>query len=440
MGDDVEARRELLRQIRARRASINTYVQEKHPRSHRLANTSIISSVIAAALTAGPATGGTTFAEAVRKGLFLSQSSIVWQVLCLAAATMSIVAAISANLSKSNDSTALIGAAESCNTELEGLGRLVEFSELPVNDAAAIFALLVTKIPGVKEDLSAGVNADPNAAVNLNRRWRSVAFFLPGIAIILAGLVLLIVMIGLFIGLGRGGNPPLTSSVTSTIPVGTHPVGVAVTPDGVHAYVTNSESNNVSVIDLTHNTVTATIPVGTGPVGVAVTPDGRYVYVPNHGSGNLSVISIPSNIVTATIPVGAGTQGVAIIPDGRHAYITNHDSNNLSVIDLTHNTVTATIPVGTGPLVVAVTPDGHHSYVPNHDSGNVSVINLTHNTVTVTIPVGTGPLVVAVTPDGRYAYITNHDSSNVSVIDLTSNTVTATIPVDASPQGAMALS
>jgi hypothetical protein len=251
MGDDVEARQELLRQIRARRTSINTYVQEKRPRGHRLANISIISSAIAAALTAGPAAGGTTFAEAVRKGLSLSHSSIVWQALCLAAATMSIVAVISANLSKSNDLTALIGAAEACNAELGGLGRLVQFSELPVKDAAAIFALLVAKIPGVEENLAVDGNVDPKVAIDLNLRWRSVSFFLPGIAIILAGLVLLLTMIGLFIGLGRGGNPPLTSSVTATIPVGTHPVGVAVTPDGAHAYVTNSESNSVSMIDLT---------------------------------------------------------------------------------------------------------------------------------------------------------------------------------------------
>ncbi|HWR46603.1 MAG TPA: YncE family protein [Pseudonocardiaceae bacterium] len=334
IGDDVEARRELLRQIRARRASINTYVQEKRPRGHRLANTSIISSAIAAALMAGPAAGGTTFAEAVQKGLSLSQSSIVWQILCLAAATMSIVAAISANLSKSRDPTALIGAAEACNTELEGLGRLAEFSELPVKDAAAIFALLVTKIPGVEEDLSADVNADPNTATNLDRRWRSVTFFLRVIAIVLAGLVLLVTMIGLFIGLGRRGNPPPTSSVTATIPVGIHPVGVAVTPDGAHAYVTNSESNNVSVIDL------------------------------------------PSNAVTATIPVGAGTQGVAITPDGRHAYITNRDSNKITVIDTASNTVTTKIPVGADPIWVTISPDGRHAYVLNYDSNNISVLTI----------------------------------------------------------------
>jgi YVTN family beta-propeller protein len=53
------------------------------------------------------------------------------------------------------------------------------------------------------------------------------------------------------------------------------PVGVAVTPDGTHAYVANAFSKNVSVIDTASNTVVATVAVGTGPDGVAITPDGK---------------------------------------------------------------------------------------------------------------------------------------------------------------------
>jgi YVTN family beta-propeller protein len=53
----------------------------------------------------------------------------------------------------------------------------------------------------------------------------------------------------------------------------------------------NAGSNDVSVIDIATNTVTATIPVGTNPLGVAVTPDGSKVYVANFGDDNVSVIN-----------------------------------------------------------------------------------------------------------------------------------------------------
>lgn len=46
-------------------------------------------------------------------------------------------------------------------------------------------------------------------------------------------------------------------------------------------YVTNFLDNTVSVIDPATNTVVATIPVGTNPRSVAVTPNGAFAYVGN---------------------------------------------------------------------------------------------------------------------------------------------------------------
>jgi YVTN family beta-propeller protein len=84
-----------------------------------------------------------------------------------------------------------------------------------------------------------------------------------------------------------------------------------------NAYVTNRDSNTVSVIDTATNTVTATIPVGGGPIGVAVTSDGSKVYVANASSNSVSVIGTATNTVIATIPVNATPPiGVAVTPDG----------------------------------------------------------------------------------------------------------------------------
>src|SRR5215510_8188845 len=63
------------------------------------------------------------------------------------------------------------------------------------------------------------------------------------------------------------------------------------------AYVTNFGDNTVSVIDSTTNTVTATIPVGSNPVGVAVTPNGASAYVANGTSNDVSVLATASNTV-----------------------------------------------------------------------------------------------------------------------------------------------
>jgi YVTN family beta-propeller protein len=68
-------------------------------------------------------------------------------------------------------------------------------------------------------------------------------------------------------------------------------------------YITNSGSNNVSVIDTATNTVTATVSVGYNPLGVTVSPDGTNIYVANEYNNTVSVINPAANSITSTVNV-----------------------------------------------------------------------------------------------------------------------------------------
>ncbi len=87
------------------------------------------------------------------------------------------------------------------------------------------------------------------------------------------------------------------------------------------AYTTNQGSSSVSVIDTATNTVVATVPVGSGPFGLEVTPDGAFVYVANVGSNSVSVIDTATNAVMATVPVGDFPRAVALTPPGAFVYV-----------------------------------------------------------------------------------------------------------------------
>jgi YVTN family beta-propeller protein len=69
-----------------------------------------------------------------------------------------------------------------------------------------------------------------------------------------------------------------TNTVKTTFRVGTIPVDVSITPDGVSAYVANAGAKSVSVIDTTTNTVVATVRVEFIPVHVSISPDGAHAY------------------------------------------------------------------------------------------------------------------------------------------------------------------
>ena len=132
------------------------------------------------------------------------------------------------------------------------------------------------------------------------------------------------------------------------------------------------------MITVATGAVGAPIAVGSGPVGVAITPDGTKAYVTNSGDSTVSVITVATGAVSAPITVGGGPQGVAVAPDGTQAFVTNFRDNTVSVITVATGAVGAPITVGSGPVEVAIAPDGTKAYVTNNaNEGNstVSVLN-----------------------------------------------------------------
>lgn len=213
------------------------------------------------------------------------------------------------------------------------------------------------------------------------------------------------------------------TTVVGTVAVGNNPTGVAVSFDGARVYIANSGSNTVSVIDALNNRVVATVAVANSPAGVAVNPAGDRVYVTNGGSNSVSVIDATTNTVIATSPVGFNPKGVVFNPAGTRAYVANTDNNSVSVIDAATNGVITTIAVGLRPNGIAVNRDGSRVYVTNDDSNTVSVINGATNGVIANIAVDDSPNGIALSPDGARAYVANFGTNTVSVIGTANNSV-----------------
>ncbi len=216
-------------------------------------------------------------------------------------------------------------------------------------------------------------------------------------------------------------------SVMTTIPVGAKPVGVGVNQNTNMVYVTNHDSNTVSVIDGSTNAVVKTIPVGYSLV--AVNPITNEIYVDN-SYNNVTVIDGTTNNVTTTIQIPVG--GGAVNVNTNKIYESSCCGNSVvSVIDGSTNVVTDTISAGTELSgSIAVNPNTNMIYASTVCVGcgkNTSVLVIdgaTNNVVTkIAIPFVWQSL--GINPNTNKIYAAS--GSNVYVIDGSTNQITTTI-------------
>jgi YVTN family beta-propeller protein len=238
-----------------------------------------------------------------------------------------------------------------------------------------------------------------------SRRW--VAALVPVLAVVTAGTVA-----------GGVSTAVAADNPNPTVIVGGDPRGMAVDPDGKHAYVASFADNSLRVIDTGSRQVVGSIHVGANPRGVAVDPDSRHAFVTNYSENSVSVINTAAGKVIDTVAVGVNPTAVAVFPRDHYAFVTNYYGNSLSVINIANSKLVGTVPVGVHPDGVAIDPKGQFAFVANSGGNSVSVIDIHTQKLARTILVGRAPQKVAIDRDGKHAYVTNFGDNTVSVINL----------------------
>jgi len=226
----------------------------------------------------------------------------------------------------------------------------------------------------------------------------------------------------------------------ASLPAGSHPAHVVTSQDGAFAYITNADTDRVSVVDMNRKAIVAEIPTGGYPHGLRLSPDGTQLFVANVTDNSVSVIDTQSLKESARIKVGKAPVQVAFTPDGKQVYVSLRDEDSVAVINTTNQKVTDKIKVGRGPIQLFSTPDGSKIYVANEGTASnpdntVSVIDTGKKQVVATVTTDKGAHGVVVSDDGKFAFITNNKADTVSAIDTETQRVVATYEVGPNPNG-----
>ena len=172
------------------------------------------------------------------------------------------------------------------------------------------------------------------------------------------------------------GRTCVTGRAGKAIAAGNGPAGIAITPNGEMAYVSDAGTapigNTVTPINLVTKKPLPPITVGDGPQGIAIPPDGKTAYVADAGaivsgqSGPVGKTVTPSNLATGRalppIPVGNGPlwhrrgDHTGWVNRVRHELLLGQRHPDQSTGDQ-HSRRPGLQPPGS-PQAIAITPDG----------------------------------------------------------------------------------
>ncbi len=140
--------------------------------------------------------------------------------------------------------------------------------------------------------------------------------------------------------------------------------GLTLSHDGKTLAVCGSFTNQVTVIDTASWSVAATVSVGTFPFRAVFAPDDSALYVSNDNSNSVSVLKHPGGAwsVSNTIAVGQGPFELAVDATNSKLYVANFTSGNVGFVDLATGTMTNTVKVPDSPQAIALSPSGSCLY------------------------------------------------------------------------------
>jgi len=175
---------------------------------------------------------------------------------------------------------------------------------------------------------------------------------------------------------------------TYTPGAGLAPRGVAFDPLGAVAYVAVTDTavanDALATIDVATGAELRRTTMTPGPTAVAVSPDGLYAFVTNQGANALARYNTLTLATEAFVPVGAAPAGVAVSADGTFVYVANRDGNSVSRV-VANAGSNATVGFANGSIAIAMNPQGTTAYLASAASSTLAEIG---GTRTLTIQLG----------------------------------------------------
>lgn len=211
--------------------------------------------------------------------------------------------------------------------------------------------------------------------------------------------------------------------VTKNIKIPGVPVHTKIQADGAWLWVTyvtedkeDHQQTGVAVINTSTFELKKVIPTGSGWHEMALSDDSRYAYVSNSLSGTVTVIDILSLDVVATINTGENPTNLAWSTAAKTLLVGHKNEGKITVLDGYRHKILTEIQAEPGIEQIAVAPNGRLAFVVNPNEDLVHILDVAINQIVQTADVEDQPDAVYFT-DGL-AYIRHRGSETILMIPL----------------------
>jgi len=192
--------------------------------------------------------------------------------------------------------------------------------------------------------------------------------------------------------------------------------GVAVAPEFGKGFITNGQSNSVTIFDLKTLAKVGEPQTGMNPDSVCFEPVTKHIFTFNGRSNDSTAIDPKTNEVIKSFPVGGKPEECQ--PDGTgKIYLNLEDSSEIVEIDAAKTTVTrhASLSPCDSPSGLAIDQKGKKLFAVC-DNKMMVVIDIPSLKVIATPPIGQGPDGAGYDPGLGLAFSSNGQDGTLSIV------------------------
>jgi len=214
------------------------------------------------------------------------------------------------------------------------------------------------------------------------------------------------------------------------IPVLREPHHLVLSPDGKYVLVGDTGGNEMFFLDPSTGAIERRLPIA-DPYQLGFSPNGKWLVVNGLARDQVDVYDAATMKLVKRFPIASMPSHLAFSPNSDTVYVSLQGSNRLAAIDLTRLAVIWDVPVGSTPA--GVLWNRGHVLVADMGTDYVAAVEPTDGKVINRIRTGNGAHQLFASPDGKLIYVNNRAAGTITVLDAVTLATVHTYRVPGGP-------